>query len=495
MQRLRLPGYSNRSASEPTLVYVYLGHPIPRYAQHSLAMNSSRSGADQLLISNVEQPHLKSNINLIRAEEFYDPARFLEFRNKARVDRLFRGGFWLHAIERLFVLEQFAHTVQESPFFHAELDVLIFGLEGLAQELDSQARGVFAPPEYSDRALASLIYVNDKRGLAKLIRYVEANAHLGNEMTILGSFLRDEPKWGHALPSDRSFDGRWPFGLLSVPRMSGIVDTSGFGNWILGQDPRNEKFSSWNHTKGALDYPIESIRFRSDWFGRRLTARLLEGETQKIRALHVHSKVFGRLRIPGVLKAYSFAAGFKRRVLIVPSIRGPKNLLLETVINRTNPAPIGAFGLSAMFLETLLRWLSRGRRYPLSNRQLRLVARILPPLTPSVRDAHPISLFLKRQRIPVAVGTVKDYRINRLVVAMWPETSAVASWSFGELQPGFNEDWLKEMFPSGQTDLTRLRALARDAGIAELPLEQCWAFWSLTFKPDMVRLVGFSSSD
>lgn len=308
---------TNRSGTP--IIFVYLGNPLPKYAVINLGILARNPDLPVVLISSeIEESLPNSIIQIQPSPSWYSPEGFLEFREKSSVDPLFRGGFWLHAAERLFVLHAFVDFFRVDKFFHAELDMLILNLRGFSKELDSFGKGIFIPPESQNRALASLIYVNDSDALGMLIHFAAQNSQLGNEMKILGHFLALFPKNAFALASDRIFDSKWPFGLNAVPAKFGLVDTSGFGQWLFGPDPRNVRGSTFTKYRSrGQNFTLEGMRFSLDSKSRTLHVESASrGSAFEIRAVHVHSKIFHLLTPSIFLKLLVVFSNFGIRVPI-----------------------------------------------------------------------------------------------------------------------------------------------------------------------------------
>lgn len=326
-------GKPGQSSGAP-LVFAYLGNPLPNYSQHSLALAKRNYQGPIRILTDRPETVTTKGVDVVDVTDWYDRARFEEFARTSELDALFRGGFWLKAVERFYVLKQYMNRFDVGALFHAELDVLIFDLEGYQPLLDKFGSGCFIPAQRPDRAIASLIYINDKYALGELLTFFEAHQDLGNEMNMLGAFLTSRSDIGHALPSETALSREsWPVTPSSVPIGTGLVDALGFGPWLFGYDPRNIIGSTWNHfQEGSSDVEYRGLRFRAGVSGRRVKVSSPESELRNIRAVHVHSKIFRRLTFPGVVAFYCAVAGFRFRTPITLSTAAVRLRLVRLLL-------------------------------------------------------------------------------------------------------------------------------------------------------------------
>ena len=363
------------------LVYVYLGNQLPTYARHSLLFAKRRYSGEIVLLTDQKLDQVLPGVKVIDIRSWYDPVPFASFAEASPLDSLFRGGFWLKAVERFYVLQQYARVFGVDRFFHAELDVLIFDIEDLPEKLDGEAQGIFVPAQRPNRAIASLIYVNNPAALDELVDFFPGHVDLGNEMNLLGRFLADCSHIAHGLPSETALDSEsWPVSPSSASIQVGLVDSLGFGPWILGYDPRNIVGTTWNKfSEGDAGERLKDYRFRAGLFGGSLEVMPKGGAPIRIRALHLHSKRFARLRIPGVLAFYAFATRFPFRVPVTLSTGKIKHRITSSALSKKNSWVV--LWLSKMLGPigvVTIRWLITTTPKILSNRERTLVVSLLP---------------------------------------------------------------------------------------------------------------------
>ncbi len=281
------------------LVFVWMGSKLPSWGKTALQLSKDLSGAEVVLISNRIAGQCSEVDAQYFIEDFYQAPKFW-LEAEQSFDVKFRDGFWVKTTERFFVLEQFIKAYSIDSLFHAEIDNLIFNIDGLSEKLDKIGRGIFCPRDSLSRGIASLIYINDHLALSELNKF-SANNKLAekNDMNLLGSLLNSSEKF-FSLPTEHLIQNAHSVNWKSISPddSEGIFDAAALGQFLFGIDPRNGGvllFNGFeNENKGCdlwqLDYNI-NIRDRSFTIKDRLTNR-----TFNLFNIHVHSKLFGQLK-------------------------------------------------------------------------------------------------------------------------------------------------------------------------------------------------------
>lgn len=371
--------YPHDAGGEVPLVFVYLGRQLPRYAKSSLALAVRRYPGKVILLTDFElETSLPKGVEHETILDWYDGDEFSRFAIASNLDGYFRDGFWLKAVERFFVLAEYMRTRNQKKIFHAELDALIFDLDRLATMCDAHGKGLFVPTEDAARAVASIVYVNDLQVLDRLNQHFFKDAKTGNEMKMLGNFVQAYPDVAFAIPSERVFDRKWPYGLNVLRDSGSVVDCSALGQWLFGQDPRNERGVSWTRYQGAVAFRLQDLRFKTDFFGHRLSVHNSQGMEFSVRSIHLHSKIFRRVAFPGALLFYCWMANLGIRVPI-----GVNSIVLRLRLVRIFFIAGGLVGRSRVsrqlkhYVGLLLVAVSRLRPFPLSSKQSRTLALLL----------------------------------------------------------------------------------------------------------------------
>jgi len=291
----------------PPLVFVYQGAHFPKYAIASLAIAQETTPNPLIVLADVARPRgVKSSVRWEIIGEFYDSTEFKTFKAKSSLNPEFRDGFWFHAAERFFVLEQFMTRHAFERLFHGELDCLFFSLDTVGREIEAAGlEGLFITRETIDRAVGSLVYVNTRASLRSACLLLLENVSLGNEMDILGSLPLGKKTPFYAFPSaeylfrEAGSAGKWPVAPES-PRF--IVDGAVLGRWLFGVDPRNTRDGGTRNLvqnpKNTLPFepPVSNLRFKASSTKRwQIFVSGTSGVWFPLYVIHVHSKIHSKL--------------------------------------------------------------------------------------------------------------------------------------------------------------------------------------------------------
>jgi hypothetical protein len=231
------------------LHYVYIGKKLPEYGASAIRLADRYSGMEVNLVGNeaVRKSVKMLPVNFIAIEDFYDPTEFNELDGRFENSVEFRNGFWLKTLERFYVIEQFMKHFGVSDLFHAELDQLLFRTDQLSLKIrDLKKDGLFIPLHTPKTVCASVLYCNDYLTIRDFVNYSNNTQSIGNEMMLLTAWAERTSYNVFALPSissetkfdlvKREIKGEY----LSKESVDGFVDPAQLGQWIGGQDPRNE---------------------------------------------------------------------------------------------------------------------------------------------------------------------------------------------------------------------------------------------------------------
>ena len=302
---------ANQSRLEIPLIFVYLGDDLPDYAVHSLKFAVNNSGCPVVLLASATNvPQFDVSVNVVPINSFYDSLEFQSSRSDSLLDPNFWDGFWLKTTERFFVLREYVTKIRLNRFFHAELDNLVFSLKGISDGLDQVGNGIFIPRDDENRAIASLLYVNDSSVLALLCDFSTQKAVNFNDMEMLASFLQEHPERAFGLPTSNSMwleDRGSLKGSFTVvdEQIMGIFDGASFGQWLFGIDPRiTGKIVRNRFINEKLRYDPRLLSFRLDLHRHELWVKWSGTDEIRLHNLHVHSKIHRRLSRTGALERF-----------------------------------------------------------------------------------------------------------------------------------------------------------------------------------------------
>ena len=537
--------------AEIPVVFVYLGNKLPEYAFHGLFLARERYAGDIVLLSDQSDTKVPDGVTFIDVSAWYQKDSFQAFSSQSPLDALFRGGFWLKTVERFFVLQQYMRQFAVEKLFHAELDVLILDLGGLAPSLDSEGKGVFIPSQRPGRAIASLVYISDTAALDKLVAFFCQNSHLGNEMNMLGAFLAEHPEHGVALPTEAILSpSAWPHTPRYAQASLGAIDAQWVGHHLFGYDPRNILGTSWNRfSEGPVPQDFVGTRFR--YRQGVLTAEAPGGASTVIRAVHVHAKILRRLRSPLVLSFYCWAAELPFRIPIFVSTKGVRARVATALLSKASTrffsilpvpvvklfaplgrlivtsspkilsererhasmrflqkkslgAPVKSLSIPAVGLEDIFdvdalgrlpldRLEGSHRRELENNMNVFLIAlRSEVPLLFCLKDglrveSRPREFFT--QKMPLVVSGRKDYPGTKHARTYWGSLTLNTSWSFSAPCQLVFPEFVRMMFPGGSDDVLSWVQMGFNRPRPSLSAFQSYGLWLFSQERSRVVLV------
>ena len=339
------------------VIFVYLGKSIPRYANASLQLAAQTSGLDVVLVGNeiLGNQITSKNVTFVKVEDFYSPKEFQEVKNFVKYPHDFRDNFWLKTLERFFVLEQLMSHLNYEHFFHAELDQLLFNCNVLIEKLEySGLSGLFVPFHNDVKAVASILYCNNKLALSSLINFAKSGISFENEMELVALWTHQEPELAHALPTlatelkNECFSKQFPNKVLRAVQIGGIADAAQLGQWVAGIDPKNIPISKAPLTRYfEVDSPflltktnLESLAFELDSDGNFLVSSKKYNFSYQLYNLHIHSKIHKWfLRFNSPKKRILFLSNNSKSYLVLDSKYDQIKYFFDGVINsfKRNP--------------------------------------------------------------------------------------------------------------------------------------------------------------
>jgi hypothetical protein len=274
------------------LIFVWLGDSMPKWGLISLRINLLTSGVDIYLICTY-----KLNINIpgikrINIEDFYQTDNNLKCNNLLRQNTKFRDGFWIKTSERFFILSKY-WKIAKMPFFHAEIDNMVFNISRLPCRLEQYGCGVYVPRDSINRGIGSLIYVNSD-SLDEFCEDVLSNVkHCSNDMIILGELLINSTNF-KSLPTETIFSTKKLWTNLDYKLTGGIFDAASIGQYLFGIDPRNKRLPLSNgfiNENCIID--MRKLAFQIDLESGILDIHDKASNCKvNLYNLHVHSKRF-----------------------------------------------------------------------------------------------------------------------------------------------------------------------------------------------------------
>ncbi len=298
-----------------SIVFIHLGQRFPDYLL--TAIDQARLfNPDCPIYVIVNQRAMQGRQALTKNGEIYvmaeslpqEPAHQL-FKQRSKLDRTFRGGFWLYATERFFYLHELIKKYELSDVIHLESDVMLYReAEDLLPPLQAHYAGkIGATFDHNGRCIAGFFYVSEEAPIEKFTRFLSEKAFLQyNDMEFLVAFKEhEEGRWieqlpiimpayveNHPLISPHEHRGDPPGPFYNYfDEFQSIFDAAAIGQYIGGTDPKNNA--------GGPGFINESCVFNPSYFqyewivdekGRRFPVAIYQTQAYRINNLHVHCK-------------------------------------------------------------------------------------------------------------------------------------------------------------------------------------------------------------
>ena len=244
----------------PTIVFVHLNSPVPRYLQLNMISTIKKfPDAKVVLIHNNKKTN-QIHSNLWKFE--YQPGAIsLSIENSLNHPKDFRNNFWFSAIQRFDALRLYIEKSNE-PILHLESDVIISTDFPLEKFIMSEIKIAF-PVVAKNRGVASSVFIRDLETAEKLIHFADETSSVNSnttDMEILAGFFEENQDKAvmlafgpnSASAYDESFKLERVLPALKIFR--GIFDGNDIGVYLFGTDPRNARGVSYLGTSIPGNY-------------------------------------------------------------------------------------------------------------------------------------------------------------------------------------------------------------------------------------------------
>lgn len=231
----------------PTIVFVHLNSPVPRYLQFNMISTIKKFPDAKVVLIHNDKKINQIHSNLWKFE--YQPGAISRsIENSLNHPKDFRNNFWFSAIQRFDALRLYLEISNE-PILHLESDVIISRDFPLDKFIMSKMKIAF-PVVAKNRGVASSVFIRDLETAEKLIRFAdEASSIKSNttDMEILAEFFeKNQDKAvmlafgpNSASAYDKSFILERVLPAFEI--FNGIFDGNDIGVYLFGTDPRNTR--------------------------------------------------------------------------------------------------------------------------------------------------------------------------------------------------------------------------------------------------------------
>jgi hypothetical protein len=327
------------------IVYAHFGSQIPIYLIRNISniAENNPTYSVVLLSDQFKARKLNPSVQFMMVEH---DLTWGQIQEKLEHPKDFRKNFWFTSLIRLYELGKFA-TENDLKIIHIESDVILSHDFPFDKFLDLEELLAF-PLFNQTMGIASTLFINGKEGGKLLMEWCISSAKVNaktTDMLILGDLFRDHESKIKILPSfvdlktKSTFDAELNFQVSkNLNQFGGIFDGLEIGQYIFGEDPRNNRGFSLLRNRNPYGFlKIEKAKF--EFLNGRSFPYLsdMQGNLYPVFSMHVHSKnlalfeknnsriiakYFNDLNLPQKRVLYSktlinsIFAGIKRRIKI-----------------------------------------------------------------------------------------------------------------------------------------------------------------------------------
>lgn len=301
-----------------SITFVHLGEALPPWSIDAMTQASFFNSCPIYMVANagaLAGTRLPPGVEGVASEDVGISDHHRTLLEVTPFDRDFRGGFWMHAIQRFFVLESALRMLGLNSTFHMENDVLLYAdLDVLAPKLQALYPGVATTFDHDQRGIPSVMYVGSLLALAVFTRFMTAvmetvrgapPGETPTDMLLLSIWRRtrkpEEMDAMPVVPNDypaplRNLAGDQPADPSVYSRhfqsLGMVFDAAALGQYLGGIDPRNDPRPSKGFINETAYYDPRILKPRMVVGDDGLKRPMIEtpGGLCPMANLHVHSK-------------------------------------------------------------------------------------------------------------------------------------------------------------------------------------------------------------
>jgi hypothetical protein len=227
-----------------------------------------------------------SRIKLIAVEDLHDT---YDYNNRSKLNKVFRGGFWLLASSRFFYLYAFMKTYNIEHVIHFENDVLVY--RDCSLLLDKcKSDKMYVPFDTFDRNIASIMYIPNHTVFKTILDQYDNGK---NDMENF-SFIQKTTGLIETLPIfiTNNDTPEHTFVTKHYEHFQCIFDAAAMGQYLGGVDPRNKPGDTRGFVNETCIIKYDKYEFiwRINENGIKQPFLIVGNETIPIFNLHIHSK-------------------------------------------------------------------------------------------------------------------------------------------------------------------------------------------------------------
>ncbi|TCW60531.1 hypothetical protein [Treponema sp. J25] len=244
-----------------------------------------------------------SNTELINIKELRKTENHLYFTKHQSLDNNFRNGFWVSAVERFFIIEDFLDAYNIENIIQVETDNLIYTDYQKIFGILEKTSNFSIILDHKNRCIPSIVYLKNKSSIESFNRFYNTKclSKKLNDMEALALFYKKQ-KNKFLINNLPITPPQAKFRILkhihninyynNFCYFNGIFDAAAFGQYLGGVDPKNIQ----GNTVGFINETsvVKPNRFKIIWeedSSKRKTPFIYyKDKKYPIFNLHIHSK-------------------------------------------------------------------------------------------------------------------------------------------------------------------------------------------------------------
>ena len=299
----------------PSIVFVHIGKSMPPYLETAVKQARLFNSCPIKVVANEEaiqqsqvllEPY---HVTFVACEEMPKTAEHISFLQHSKLDRTFRNGFWSHATERFFYLQDLMEYYQLTDVVHLENDNMVYvDILSIVPIFKDLGIHVGLTMDNDERCIPGFVYIADAPSMSHVATSICGQLLRGvSDMYSLGSYYQKfhEPYVG-ALPivmssyvvrnelvtNDRRRVAKNKFMFCQYETAFGsIFDAAALGQYLGGIDPRNGLSKPGFINESCVFNPsLLTFSWKIDERGRKVPYASYDHTELPINNLHIHSK-------------------------------------------------------------------------------------------------------------------------------------------------------------------------------------------------------------
>jgi hypothetical protein len=297
-----------------SIVFVHIGDSLPDYLPVAIQQARLFNTCNILLVANASAIHAANDklssldVVCVSCENVEKTSEHLTFLRNSKIDRSFRSGFWSHATERFFYLQDAIEQFKLTDVVHLESDNMLYvDISTLLPLFHEHYPRIGITLDNDQRCIPGFVYIRDAKSIDHLAQFIADRALSGNnDMQVLAEYSRCfGALYANQLPIIlKEYVERnelvSPCGYRAqnkndfcknIDAFNSIFDAAALGQYLGGIDPRNGPSAPGFINESCVFNPaLLSYTWKEDEKGRKIPFASYQGRELRMNNLHIHCK-------------------------------------------------------------------------------------------------------------------------------------------------------------------------------------------------------------